>query len=46
MPGQLGRIPEAIAQFEEALRLDPGYTDARNNLARLNARQDAAPPKK
>jgi len=28
-----GRIPEAIAHYEEAARLKPDYVDARNNLA-------------
>lgn len=33
---QLGRVAEARAQFEEALRLEPGFTDARRNLEIAN----------
>ena len=29
---QAGRIPEAIAQYEQALRLKPDYAEAHNNL--------------
>jgi tetratricopeptide (TPR) repeat protein len=32
-----GRIEDAIAQYEETLRLDPGFTQAKVNLARLQA---------
>jgi Flp pilus assembly protein TadD len=28
-----GRMPEAIAHYEAAVRLKPGFVDARNNLA-------------
>ncbi|MFQ5352050.1 MAG: tetratricopeptide repeat protein, partial [Candidatus Binatia bacterium] len=31
----LGRIDEAKDQFRGALALDPGYTEARNNLAAI-----------
>ena len=30
-----GRIPEAIAQFQEALRLDPNFYEAHNDLGNL-----------
>jgi Flp pilus assembly protein TadD len=29
----LGRLDEAIAQFERALAIQPGFEDARRNLA-------------
>jgi tetratricopeptide (TPR) repeat protein len=29
---QAGRVPEAIAQYEQALRFEPDYAKARNNL--------------
>lgn len=32
---RLDRDPEAIAQYEEALKTDPGYGEAANNLASL-----------
>ena len=34
----LGRVPEAIGEEENALRLDPALTAARENLARLRQR--------
>ena len=34
----LGRLPEAIADFKKALKIDPGFRPARDNLAR--ARED------
>jgi tetratricopeptide (TPR) repeat protein len=34
---RLGLVAEARAQFEEALRLDPGFADARRNLEIANA---------
>jgi Tfp pilus assembly protein PilF len=36
---QKGRLPEAAAEFEEALRINPAYTDARNNLTAALRRQ-------
>jgi len=43
--GDLGRLDEAIAQLQEALRLRPGYVEARRNLeAMLRRKQGAAPP--
>ncbi|MGO9609419.1 MAG: tetratricopeptide repeat protein [Verrucomicrobiia bacterium] len=32
-----GRVKDAITQYEETLRLDPGFTQAKANLARLQA---------
>jgi protein O-mannosyl-transferase len=32
LSGRPGRLDEAAAQFEEAVRLDPAYADARTNL--------------
>jgi Flp pilus assembly protein TadD len=42
---QMGRTPEAIAEFKAALWINPGYTDARNNLAKLEALQNNTPAK-
>ena len=36
---QVGRVPEAIQHYEQALRIIPDFTDARNALTRLQARQ-------
>jgi hypothetical protein len=35
----VGRVPEAIVQYEQALRIKPDFTQAQNALARLQARQ-------
>ena len=32
-----GRFPEAIAEYQSALRIQPDYADARNNLTRIEA---------
>jgi hypothetical protein len=40
----MGRIPEAVEQLKAALRINPGYTEARNNLAKLEALQKTTPP--
>jgi Flp pilus assembly protein TadD len=39
-----GRLPEAIAELEKTLELDPDFTEARNNLNR--ARQANVLPHK
>jgi tetratricopeptide (TPR) repeat protein len=31
----LGKFPEAIAAFQQAIRLRPGYIDAHSNLAQI-----------
>ena len=36
-----GRLSDAIAHFDEALRLKPDYPDARQNLARMRALRPA-----
>lgn len=36
----LGKRDEAIAEYKEALRLYPGYTDARKRIDELNAKPD------
>jgi len=33
---RLGRIQESIAQFSEALRISPGFTEARQALEQAN----------
>jgi Flp pilus assembly protein TadD len=40
---QIGRTHEAIAEFKAALRINPGYIDARNNLAKLEALETNTP---
>ncbi len=41
----MGRISEAIEQLQTALRIDPNYIDARNNLTKLEPLQKTAPAK-
>jgi hypothetical protein len=36
---QTGRVPEAIVQFQETLKLHPDDTGARQNLEKLQALQ-------
>jgi Flp pilus assembly protein TadD len=43
--GQMGRISEAIEELKAALRVNPNYTDARNNLTKLEAFQNSTPSK-
>ena len=43
---QMDRISEAIAEFKAALRINPGYIDARNNLQKLEAARNNTPAKK
>jgi Flp pilus assembly protein TadD len=43
---QTGQLAEAMEQYEEALRIKPDFAAARNNLARLQALQKAAPANK
>jgi Flp pilus assembly protein TadD len=38
---QAGRVREAIAEYEEALRIRPGYAKARANLEQLKVLQPA-----
>jgi len=33
-----GRLPDAVAEFQTALRIKPNYVDARNNLANASRR--------
>ena len=40
---ELGRVPEAVAHYEQALRLKPDYALAHLNLARALARLDRYP---
>jgi Flp pilus assembly protein TadD len=37
-----GRLDEASAHFATAVRLDPGFTWARNNLRRVEAARNQA----
>jgi Flp pilus assembly protein TadD len=43
--GQMGQISEAIEELKAALRINPNYTDARNNLTKLEAFQNSTPSK-
>jgi tetratricopeptide (TPR) repeat protein len=38
-----GRLPEAVDQFEQALKIRPGYADARDNLGFLFWRMGRLP---
>ena len=42
---QAGRVSDAMDQFEQVLRINPDDAAARDNLARLQALQNAAPAK-
>jgi hypothetical protein len=35
-------MPDAIQQFKQALLIDPGFSDARDNLSKVQALQKAA----
>ena len=39
----LGRLPEAVAHYEQALRLKPDYVRAHRNLARVLQKMDRGP---
>jgi hypothetical protein len=41
----MGRISEAIEQVKAALRINPNYIDARNNLTKLEAARKTTPEK-
>jgi len=41
---QAGRLPEAIAQYEEAIRLNPGFAEAHANLGGALAASGQLPP--
>jgi tetratricopeptide (TPR) repeat protein len=41
---RLGRVPEAIGQYEQALRIRPDFADAGNNLAWLLATHEGSSP--
>ena len=41
---QIGQTSEAIAEFKTALRIDPGYIDARNNLNKVEETQKLSKP--
>jgi Flp pilus assembly protein TadD len=41
---EAGRLAEARAQFEDALRLKPDYPEARDNLERVRALEQAGGP--
>jgi predicted Zn-dependent protease len=40
----VGKLPEAIAQYQEALRLQPDFTEAQQDLARAEAMRQARQP--
>ena len=42
----MGRISEAIEELKAALRINPSYIDARNNLSKVEAVQNNTPAKK
>jgi tetratricopeptide (TPR) repeat protein len=44
--GRMGRIYEAIDELKAAIRINPNYIDARNNLTKLEALEKTAPAKK
>ncbi len=41
---RLGRVPDAIGQYEQALRISPDFADAGNNLAWLLATREGSSP--
>ena len=46
MLAHFGRIPEAIEQFQAAVRINPNYAEARRNLSLVLNREQVPQPKR